>query len=227
MNLFHYASVAALHVSILLIAWSRTPSLSRTLAWYRLTCHCCTFAAGAFIVISWGRMGRYGFFKAQDCVVTSGPLPQTDAVLAFETAYCIVDICAHAATRERMPTDMIAHHALTAGIIFSGEARVHAALTMHFLAVCGPASIALLAKSLPDTSRRSVVVFLDCFFALSFVWARAVLLPHAFINQLLRCHTWGLLGGTLHGSLLLLGAYWCGRLGMSVHRKIRKCFQKK
>jgi hypothetical protein len=187
--------------------------------WYRIFSHGFTFGAGALLTVIWERTDRYGFFDANECVLTATS-SEVDLILTFEMMYCLLDACAHAASRESLQLDMIMHHALTMGLILGGEAHVHAALTMHFLAVCGPASLALLSKGLLDASRQSLMVLLDVFFAVSFVWARAILLPMSFVNQLRRCPRWDRVAFALHVSLLLLGLYWSCRVGLRVKKKI-------
>jgi hypothetical protein len=187
--------------------------------WYRVCAHWCTFAAGAALTVVWGRTDRYGFFDASECVLTATS-SEIDLILAFEVMYCLLDACAHAAFRESWQPDMILHHALTVGLILRGGARAHAALTMHFLAVCGPASLALLSRGLLDASRKSLKVVFDLFFAVSFIWARTILLPLSFVNQLRQCPTWDRSSFALHVSLITLGLYWSFRVGSRVKKKI-------
>ena len=219
MNILLFAATGFLHLNLFFIAWSRCPSFSRALMWYRVCAHWCTFVAGAVLTVLWERTNRYGFFDASECVLTTTS-SEIDMILTFEMMYCLLDACAHAAFRASWQPDMILHHALTVGLILGGGARTHAALTMHFLAVCGPASLALLSRGLLDASRKSLTVVLDMFFAASFIWARTILLPLSFMNQLRQCPTWDRSSFALHISLLTLGFYWSGRVGVKVKKKI-------
>ena len=219
MNIFVVFATGFLHLSLIFFAFSKCLSVSRALMWYRVCAHWCTFAAGALLTVIWERTDRYGFFDASECVLTATS-SEIDLILTFEMMYCLLDACAHATFRTSWQPDLILHHALTVGLIWGGGASAHAALTMHFLAVCGPASLALLSKGLLDASRHSLMVVLDIFFAASFIWARTVLLPLSFVNQLRQCPTWDRVALALHVSLLTLGFYWSCRVGFRVKKKI-------